>query len=144
MGVLEEGAKAAGGVIEAMRGSPLAIANIVLNICFLIFLFYYVSIIADRARATVGMLFAAQDKAYEQWAAMVKDTNDLTEKTLHCILPSDAMMLLQARPAAPIPAPDRPAAPAPLQQQKSPVFKLPPLPATPIELREQLGPDSVR
>ena len=139
MGVLEEGAKAAGGVIEAMRGSPLAIANIVLNICFLIFLFYYVSRISQRAENTVQALFTAQDKAYEQWATMVKDTNDLAEKTMHCILPSDAMMLLQARPLPPTPPPERPAAPAPLERQSSPVFKLPPLPATPIELREQLG-----
>ena len=142
MGVLEEGAKAAGGVVDAMRGQPLAIANIVLNIAFLVFLFYYVSIIAERAKFAVAEMYAAQDKLSNQWTAVLKDTNDLTEKTMHCILPSDALMLLNARPSGIAPPPDRPAAPAPLApraQSLSPVFKktpqleLPPLPPIPIE-----------
>ena len=33
-GVAEESVKVAGGVVDAMRNQPLAIANIVLNICF--------------------------------------------------------------------------------------------------------------
>ena len=136
-GIAEETVKVAGGVVDAMRGSPLAIANIILNIAFLVFLFYYVTIIADRAKATVDMLFTAQNKAYEQWAVIVKDTNDLTEKTMHCILPSDALMLLNARPSGLAPPPDRPAAPEPLQPRaqslSSPVLlRLPPLPPIPI------------
>ena len=135
-GVVEEGVKVAGGVIDAMRGSPLAIANIVLNICFLVFLFYYVSRISSRAEATVGELFAAQNRLYEQWSVIIKDTNDLTEKTMHCILPSDALMLLNARPSGLAPPPDRPPSPAPLEplrpKSESLLFKLPPLPPLPI------------
>ena len=136
-GVVEEGVKVAGGVVDAMRGSPLAIANIILNIAFLVFLFYYVTIIATRAQTTVAAMFAAQDKLYAQWGVIVKDTNDLTEKTMHCILPSDALMLLNARPSGLAPPPDRPAAPEPLQPRaqslSSPIFlRLPPLPPIPI------------
>ena len=43
---------------------------------------------------------------YKQWSVIIKDTNDLTEKTMHCILPSDALMLLNARPS-PSPPPER-------------------------------------
>lgn len=125
MGVLEEGTKAVGSAIDAMRGSPLAIANIILNICFLIFLFYYVSRISQRAENTVAAMFAAQDKLYEQWATLVKDTNDLAEKTMHCILPEDAIRLLNSRSAAPA-APD-----APVRPQRSPLFRPAP---TPIDL----------
>ena len=100
-GVAEETVKVAGGVIDAMRGSPLAIANIVLNICFLVFLFYYVSRISSRAESTVKDLFAAQDALYKQWSVIIKDTNELTEKSMHCIYPDDAIKLLQAPRVAP-------------------------------------------
>lgn len=98
MGVLEEGAKAAGGVIEALRQNPLQLANLVLNIAFLVFLFYYVSIIARRAESTVKELFVAQDSVFKQWGVMVKDQQNLTEKMAHCILPEDAIKILQAVP----------------------------------------------
>ena len=132
-GVVEEGVKVAGGVVDAMRGSPLAIANIVLNICFLVFLFYYVSRISTRAENVVKDMFAAQDRLYEQWSVIIKDTNDLTEKTMHCLLPEDALKLLQLpyRPASP----ERPAAPAPAEplrpKSESLLFKLPALPPLP-------------
>ena len=115
MGVLEEGAKAVGSMVDGLRSNPLALANVTLNICFLVFLFYYVSRISTRAEHTVSQLFEAQDKAYAQWAEMLKDTNRLAEKTMHCILPEDAIRLLQAPRYAPEP-PQRPAPPAPLDQ----------------------------
>jgi hypothetical protein len=116
MGVLEEGAKVAGGVVDAMRGSPLAIANIILNVAFLVFLFYYVSIIANRAQNTVREMFQAQDNLYKQWSGIIKDTNALTEKAMHCLLPEDAIKLLTIPRYAP-PLPEAPARPqnAPLQ-----------------------------
>ena len=132
-GVAEETVKVAGGVVDAMRNQPLAIANIVLNICFLVFLFYYVSRISTRAEATVKELFVAQDNLYKQWSIIIKDTNDLTEKTMHCILPSDALMLLNARPA-PSPPPERPAAPEPLPRAQG--LRLPPLPLLPMRTIE--------
>jgi hypothetical protein len=112
-GALEEAAKATGGLIDAMRGSPLAIANLILNICFLVFLFYYVSRISTRAENTVAALFAANDKLYAQWGVIVKDQNALTEKAMHCLLPEDALKLLQLPPRSPIQEPQRPQAPAP-------------------------------
>jgi hypothetical protein len=111
MGALEEGGKAIGGVVDAMRGSPLALANILLNICFLVFLFYYVSRISTRAEATVKELFVAQDNLYKQWSVIIKDTNTLTEKAMHCLLLEDALKLLQLPPRSPIQEPQRPQAP---------------------------------
>lgn len=149
MGALEEGAKAVGGVVDAMRSNPLAIANILLNICFLVFLIYYVSIIASRAQNTVNALFASNDKIYNQWGIVVKDQQLLTEKVMHCILPEDAIKLLQIpRPQqqrsqdpdwlAPLRAiPLRlgtPAAPAPL----APITKLPLPEIKPLPPLEQL------
>ena len=110
---MQEGVKQAGnvavGVVDAMRSNPLAIANILLNICFLVFLIYYVSIIAQRAQTVVAGMFAANDKLYAQWGVVIKDQNALTEKAMHCILPEDALKLLQVPPrVAPIEAPARP------------------------------------
>lgn len=122
-GILEEGVKTAGGVVDALRAQPLQLANIVLNIAFLIFLFYYVSIIATRAQNTVNALFVANDKMYTQWATVLKDQQGLTEKVMHCILPEDAIKLLQlpprqfVSPEVPLP-PSRPI--APLEQPTTP------------------------
>jgi hypothetical protein len=93
-GAIEEGGKVIGGVVDAMRNQPLAIANIVLNICFLLFLFYYVSRIATRAETTVAAIFAANDRLYDRWGVIVKDTSDLAEKSLHCISVEDALRLM--------------------------------------------------
>jgi hypothetical protein len=131
MGVLEEGAKAAGGVVDAMRGQPLAIANIILNIAFLVFLFYYVTIIAQRAQSTVKEMFTAQDNLYKQWGVIIKDQNDLTEKAMHCLLPDDALKLLQMPPRYEPQRPSAPSAPAPLPQGQKSLLSLPPLPNIP-------------
>ena len=125
VGALEEGAKAAGGVIEALRAQPLALANIVLNIAFLVFLFYYVSIIARRAESTVAALFANNDKLYVQWATVIKDQNDLTARTMHCIPVEDALKLLEANPNAPKPpiiAPDKQGLTAPKPEEPPGVY----------------------
>lgn len=106
VGPVEEIGKVAGGVVDALRAQPLALANIVLNIAFLVFLFYYVSIIATRAQTTVKELFTAQDNLYKQWAVMIKDQQLLMEKSLACISIEDAMRLIQApRFEVPLPPP---------------------------------------
>jgi hypothetical protein len=136
MGVLEEGVKTAGGVVDALRANPLALANIVLNIAFLIFLFYYVSIIASRAEKTVKELFVAQDNVFKQWAVVVKDQQLLTEKTMHCILPEDAIKLLQLPPR--------------VQPQNWPPFSFPKItplrfwplePPAPLDLKPEAKPE---
>jgi hypothetical protein len=116
-GAIEESAKAVGGIVDAMRSNPLAIANILLNICFLVFLIYYVSIIAARAQTVVAGMFAANDKLYAQWGTVIKDQNALTEKAMHCLLPEDALKLLQLPPRYEPPPISRPEPPAPLQRQ---------------------------
>ena len=104
MGVLEEGVKTAGGIVDALRQQPLALAMGLMNIALLVFLFYYLSRITTRTEVTLKELFTAQDKLFTQWADIVKDTNALVEKTNHCILPEDALKLMQAqRPPAPPP-----------------------------------------
>lgn len=110
-GALEEAAKATGGLIDAMKSSPLAIANLLLNVAFLVFLFYYVTRISSRAENVVAGLFAANDKLYAQWGTIVKDQNALTEKAMHCLLPEDALKLLQLPPRSPIQEPARPQPP---------------------------------
>jgi hypothetical protein len=118
VGALEETAKATGGLIDALKGSPVALAMGVMNIALLLFLFYYLSRITARTENTVAALFQSNKDLYAQWGIIIKDTNDLTEKAIHCILPEDAIKLLQVqRPAAP-------AGPEPLRPQKLP---LPPI-----------------
>jgi hypothetical protein len=121
-GAVEEGAKAIGGVIDVMRAQPLALMLGLMNIALLVFLFFYLSRITSRTENTVQALFTSNDKLYAQWGTIVKDTNDLTEKALHCILPDDALKLLQVRPGPYAPAePQRPLAP------EKPSLSLPPI-----------------
>lgn len=115
-GVMEEGVKGvagvATGIVNSMRSQPLAIAMVLMNIALLLFLFYYLSRITARTETTVAALFAANDKLYSQWGKVIEDTSKLTEKAMHCILPEDALKLIQSppRPYAPE-TPARPAAP---------------------------------
>lgn len=113
---MQEGVKQVGnvatGIVDSMKSQPLAIAMVLMNIALLLFLFYYLSRITARTETTVQALFAANDKLFTQWGAIVKDQATLVEKTMHCILPEDALKLIQSppRPYAPEP-PARPVAP---------------------------------
>jgi hypothetical protein len=122
MGALEETAKATGGLIDALKGSPVALAMGVMNIALLLFLFYYLSRITQRTETTVQSLFQSQDKLFNQWGTIIKDTNDLTEKTMHCMLPEDVIKLMQTPRFSP--EPQRPAAPGPLKPN---LLTLPPI-----------------
>jgi hypothetical protein len=113
MGALEEGGKAVGGFIDAMRTQPMALMLGLMNLALLAFLFYYLSRITARTETTVQALFTANDKLYTQWGTVIKDTNALTEKAMHCILPEDALKLLQSSPRSPIQEPQRPQGPVP-------------------------------
>ena len=58
-GPIEEGAKVAGGVIEAMKREPISLALIVLNVLFLMVfysLFREISASADRRDTLLGDL----------------------------------------------------------------------------------------
>jgi len=110
---LQEGVKQAGnvatGIVDSMKSQPLAIAMVLMNIALLLFLFYYLSRITARTETTVQALFSANDKLFSQWGAIVKDQGALVEKSMHCILPEDALKLLQV-PARSEPPPAWPAA----------------------------------
>lgn len=106
-GALEEAAKATGGFIETMRAQPLVLMMGLMNIALLAFLFYYLTRIVSRTENLASTIFTAQDKLFVQWGTVIKDQVTLTEKTMHCILPEDALKLLNARPAAPM-SPARP------------------------------------
>lgn len=110
---MQEGVKQVGtvatSIVDSMKSSPLAIAMVLMNIALLLFLFYYLSRITSRTETTVQALFTANDKLYTQWGKVIEDTGKLTEKAMHCILPEDALKLLQLPPRV---APEPPAAPA--------------------------------
>jgi hypothetical protein len=116
MGAVEEGVKAAGGFIDAMRNQPLVLMMGLMNIVLLLFMFYYLTRITARTETTVKLLFDANDSLYKQWGTVIKDQVSLTEKTMHCILPEDAIKLLQLPPRSEPPA--RPQAPTPLTPER--------------------------
>jgi hypothetical protein len=129
MGVMEEGGKAVSGVVDAFRSTPAMLAIIIMNIGLMLLLYYYMNRITTRTEVTLKEMYAANDKIYTQWGLVVKDTNALTERALHCILPEDALKLFNARPTPPPPygsdtMPQAPQAPVrPQNFRRSPVFK---------------------
>jgi len=98
-GLLEDGMKAAGEFVGTFRQQPLVLMLGLMNICLLLFLFYYLSRITARTETTVQALFTSQDKLFTQWADIIKDQNAMTDKMAHCIMPDDALKLMQASPA---------------------------------------------
>jgi hypothetical protein len=90
--------KSAGEFIQTFRQQPLVLMLGLMNIVLLVFLFYYLSRITARTETTVHALFESQDKLFTQWGTIVKDQNALTERVMHCILPEDAIKLMQAPP----------------------------------------------
>ena len=122
-GALEEAAKATGGFIDALRTQPLVLMMGLMNIVLLVFLFYYLTRITARTETTVAALFASNDKIFERWATVIKDQGNLVEKSMHCILPEDALKLLALPPRESGPA--RPEPPTPLQRQSFPPVWLP-------------------
>jgi hypothetical protein len=65
MGVSEEGGKAVGGFFDAMKGQPLSLALVVMNIC-LMALMWKVYTKADETRqAQMSMIFAAQKEVQQ-------------------------------------------------------------------------------
>jgi hypothetical protein len=143
MGAVEESVKGvagvATGVVDTMKSTPMTLAIIIMNIGLMLLLFYYMNRITTRTEITLKELFVSQDKLYNQWAAVIKDTNSLTEKAMHCILPEDALKLLQvpARPYGSDTRPEAPAAPSapvrPNSLRRSPVFKDIAVPVTPLK-----------
>ena len=123
MGAVEEGAKAASGFIDALRSQPLVLMMGLMNIVLLVFLFYYLTRITARTENTVAALFSSNDKIFDRWATVIKDQGNLVEKSMHCILPEDALKLLALPPRSEPPA--RPAPPEPLQRQSFPPRWLP-------------------
>ena len=123
MGAVEEGAKAASGFIDALRSQPLVLMMGLMNIVLLVFLFYYLTRITARTETTVAALFQSNDKIFERWATVIKDQGALVEKSMHCILPEDALKLLALPPRSEPPA--RPVPPEPLQRQSFPPRWLP-------------------
>ncbi len=107
MGALEEGAKVAGSALDIMRSQPLVLMMGLMNAGLLVFLWMYMSRITQRTEITVGNLFGAQDKLYTQWGAIVKDTQELAEKSLHCVTVDDALKLIRPPAAPSSPTPQR-------------------------------------
>jgi hypothetical protein len=114
MGAFEEGGKAITGLMEAMRTQPLVLMMGLMNAGLLVFLWLYMSRITARTELTVGQLFTSQDKLFSQWGVIVKDTNELAEKSLHCVTVDDALKLIRPPPASveptkvPLPLPTLP------------------------------------
>jgi hypothetical protein len=129
MGAIEEAGKAVGGVVESFRSTPAMLAIIIMNIGLMLLLYYYMNRITTRTETTAVELFQQQDKLFQQWGGIIKDTNVLTEKAMHCILPDDALKLLQQPPRTygtdTMPSrPEAPSAPVrPNSLRRSPVFK---------------------
>jgi hypothetical protein len=98
-GAIQEGAKVANTALEIMRAQPLVLMMGLMNAGLLVFLWLYMSRITARTETTAQALFGAQDKLFAQWGTIVKDTNDLAEKSLHCVTVDDALKLI--RPLVP-------------------------------------------
>lgn len=56
-GAIEEGAKAAGGVVDALKSQPLTLALVIMNVTLLGFLYFYHSGINEERKREQELLY---------------------------------------------------------------------------------------
>jgi hypothetical protein len=108
MGALEEVAKATSQAVSSMGQTPLVLALVIMNLGLLVFHWYYTARVQDRIENTAKQFFMNSQEQGKQWTTVLAEQNKLTEKTIHCILPEDALKLLQGAQRAPVAAPEKP------------------------------------
>jgi cell division protein FtsL len=118
MGIAEETVKsvsaAVAGTVEAMKSTPLVLALCLMNIALLVFFWYYISRVLTRTESTAQLFYQNQQAQNASWNEVLKGQNSITEKTIHCILPEDAVKIFsagQSRIAPLIARPDAPERP---------------------------------
>ena len=56
-GAVEEGAKLAGGFIDALKREPLSLALVFMNLCLLLFFYIILVRVADQRKEEIGLLY---------------------------------------------------------------------------------------
>jgi hypothetical protein len=92
MGALEEGGKAIGTVVESMKGAPLAIALLIVNIGFLGFAAYLLGEVASNAKERNS----AQLDMIKQLVTDIRDCRQPREGNPRAYDPSTKSMLFRA------------------------------------------------
>jgi hypothetical protein len=64
-GAVEEGAKVAGGIVEALKGQPALLAMMLANFALLIFIFYALHSGAQYRETLVKQVFENSNKIHE-------------------------------------------------------------------------------
>ena len=78
-GVVEEGAKLAGGFMDSLKREPLSLALVVMNLCLLLFFYVILIRVAEQRKEEIGLLYA--------------DKKDVRELLAKCVVPGRATEL---------------------------------------------------
>lgn len=70
-GAVEEGAKLAGGFLDALKREPLSLALVVMNLCLLVFFYVILTRVADQRKDEIGLLYADKKEVRELLAKCV-------------------------------------------------------------------------
>jgi len=70
-GAVEEGAKLAGGFMDALKREPLSLALVVMNLCLLMFFYVILVRVADQRKEEIGLLYEDKKQVRELLAKCV-------------------------------------------------------------------------
>lgn len=72
----EEGAKAIGGIVQAMKSEPLSLALVIMNICLLGFFYVLLNTISKQREREIGLLYADKKEVREMISRCVVPGRD--------------------------------------------------------------------
>lgn len=70
-GAVEEGAKVAGGFIDALKREPLSLALVVMNLAMLLFFYFLLTTVAGQREREINLLYADKKEVRELLARCV-------------------------------------------------------------------------
>jgi hypothetical protein len=81
-GPVEEGAKLAGGFMDVLRGQPLSLALVVMNIALLVVFWVILNTVADQRKREVEMMYSEARSVREQLTTALQKCGAVQQRTL--------------------------------------------------------------
>lgn len=80
---LQEGVKAVGGVVEALKSQPMVLALVIMNMALLAILYYGISVSTASRRHEFELMVGNQRDAREKQAEIKDELDQIKQKVLH-------------------------------------------------------------
>lgn len=94
---MEEGTKAAGTFMDILRGQPLSLALVVMNLALLVVFWLILSVVADQRKREVEMMYNEARAVREQLTAALQKCGAVRPNSLLRLYPPPPMLPIGIR-----------------------------------------------